>query len=151
MIKTLIILCSSVNIGDLEAKKLVTEDLIKRINFSTIYEIDTSDKFNKIILEYQQIPNKEFIISFGEKSLDFLQYLNKENLLISNSYIGAVIHQYDYNIETLPLSYLSIPEAVINSPEKQFTLNKIPKYTLVYNVPTNNPSVEDLKKSYDMW
>lgn len=151
MVDEIIILCSSTNIGDQDTKKLIIEALAKKITFSTIYEIDTNKEFSKILLDYKQLPNKKFILSFGEKSLDFLEYLNHEHLLSYSSYIGASIHQYDYNVAKLPLSYLCIPNIVIDSEDKKSVIDKIPKSTLVSSMPTNNPSIEKLQAAYESW
>jgi hypothetical protein len=59
--------------------------------------------------------------------------------------------QYDNYIKDLPLDYLAIPESVLNTDEKKQVINKIPKVTLTFSVPTDNPTIFELKESYEKW
>ena len=150
MIKTIIFLCSSVNIGDLSNKSSILNELLQKTQIENIYTIDTDKEFSSISKEFLLLSNHEVIFSIGEKSLDFLHYLHNKNLLNTDkSYIAASIHQYDNYIKDLPLDYLAIPESVLNTDEKKQVINKIPKVTLTFSVPTDNPTIFELKESYE--
>lgn len=152
MIKTIIFLCSSVNIGDLSNKSSILNELLQKTPIENIHTIDTDKEFSSISKEFLSFSNHEVIFSIGEKSLDFLHYLHNKNLLNSDkSYIAASIHQYDNYIKDLPLDYLAIPESTLNTDEKKQVINKIPKVTLTFSVPTDNPTIFELKESYEKW
>ncbi len=152
MFSEIVFLCSSANIGDRASSQALLNEFSKKMNITKTYTIDTSKDFDLLSKEYTSISSKNFVFAVGEKSLDFLQYLNQHHLLKNDeSFIAASIHQYDNNLNNLPLSYISIPEAVINTEEKKQIIYKIPASTLTFSVPTLNPNIETLKQSYDSW
>ena len=118
MFSEIVFLCSSANIGDRASSQALLNEFSKKMNITKTYTIDTSKDFDLLSKEYTSISSKNFVFAVGEKSLDFLQYLNQHHLLKNDeSFIAASIHQYDNNLNNLPLSYISIPEAVINTDE----------------------------------
>lgn len=150
--KKIIFLFSKVNIGDVANANSIFNKLLKKSNIKERVDIDVNEDFNLIADKYSSIKQKDIVFAVGEKAMGFLNYLHKNELIDKQeSKIAAIIHQYDERIKEVPLDYISLPEVVIDSEEKKNIINNISSSTLTFSVPTNNPSIELLKQSYDNW
>jgi hypothetical protein len=66
------------------------------------------------------------------------------------SYIYFGTHQYIDDIGRLAIDHIVIPEAAIDTNQK-IIIESFPNFTLTFAVPSSNPSVQDLEKSYHDW
>ncbi len=88
----------------------------------------------------------------GEKGVAALKQLHTAGLLSSTStYVVAAPYQYMDDLRGLPLDHLVIPESAIGTPEKCSSLSPTGRCTLIFGIPTHNPSIAELRAAYEKW
>lgn len=157
MLKVLI-LVSSLHTGDMSQVEEISRAFSKNnimIHKETIDAkepfISAADKYYKLT---QQIPKNEKYITLavGEEPMKLLKLLSQNKMInTKRSYTCLFIHQYFSNIKHLQLDQLIIPQITINTKEEMEVVKKIPNVTYIFAPLSNNPSVEELKNSYDNW
>ena len=171
MFTKILFLYSVINVGDAGHVKAVYESLNTKLHPLTKYEFHINGNTEELISSFKDVTTKledehYVVFAVGEKGAEALKTLSDAKLIRTDeAYVGLGIHQYFDIISQLPLDYISIPEAVVNSlsesaagseaaagvPDKKNVVDSIPKHTLTFSVPTANPSLDVLKKSYDEW
>jgi hypothetical protein len=151
MFLKILLLYSSVNIGDVSHANALYASLAERVENISRYDIDTNKKFSTIEDEYKT-EDVDIVLSVGEKSIDFLEYLKKHDFLKhKNRILAASLHQYNNKLDNLPLDYIALPEVSINTPEKKASIQHIPHHRFTFAVPNINPDINALKKDYMSW
>lgn len=157
MLIKILVLCSALNMGDVGNFESILTAMANNHLKVEKYVIDVSKSPEDIAKNYKEITtkmegNKFITLGVGERGMEALAHLNNSKMLDpNNSYIALGIHQYFDTISSLPLNYVAIPEATLDNSQKKATVDRIPFKTLTFAVPTNNPTPEMLKKSYDSW
>ena len=157
MIIKILLLVSSVHLGDVGQATATIKALSADIAIE-VFDIDASKHPEEARLEYldkvKTIPKDQnyITLAIGESGMELLEYLS-DNRAIDNSrsYTCLSIHQYFYEFEKLKLDHIILPESTINTIEKDKLLENISNINLILTPLTNNPSVEELKTSYNNW
>lgn len=148
----IVFLYSTVNIGDEANANSIFNELSKKSSIKERFDIDVNEDFSLIATQYLALNHKDIVFAVGEKAMSFLSYLHKNGLIDKReSIVAATIHQYDDGIKKIPLDYLALPAVVLDNEEKRKVVANINSFTLTFSVPTNNPSTDILKQSYDNW
>lgn len=157
MLIKILVLCSALNIGDVSHSKSVLSVISDNHVKVEKYEIDASKPADVMENQYKKAvakigEGKYITFAVGEKGMEALSRLNSSKELdTKHSYTALGIHQYFDVISSLPLNYIAIPEVTLDNKEKKDVVAKIPTKTLMSAVPTNNPTPEALKESYNNW
>jgi len=152
-----------VNLGDVSYFEALQDALIASKNEIEIYKIDINSPLNqvetqieKIISNYSLNEEKICCFSVGEKGIQCLASLSSLKKQNRNIKMAAAVHQYFDVIHELlikdKLDFLAIPSSALNNAQKkEFAFVKNCSFYFTLGVGTKNPSLLELKKSYEGW
>lgn len=153
MLKSIILLYSLVNVGDVSHGTVLAEKLKQAVPGLEVTLIDANLSANDLEAEYNKIqtkltPQDSMVLAIGEKGLSALSILNQAKYFENSKVpLGASVHMYFDTIQSLPLNFLAIPE----TESKKGTFKHIPNTTFTLTVPSKNPSLNELKTAYEKW
>ena len=166
MLTKLILLYSFSQAGDTAHIQSLEKVLTHKLENKEIYSINANNDKAEILKEFKEIVDKKkndiqpqnktkyLILTVGEKGVDALEEITEGKLIDSNYYIYWGIHQYSAKIKDykkLKLDHLQIPETSLNNTEKMKSVKDIPNISKTLTVPNINPTIEELKNSFDEW
>jgi hypothetical protein len=150
MIKILF-LASSLNTGDLNQKDAILSALSNIEPIEIIVDA-SSPNAKEIFLDKAPQNEKYITIAIGDHGQNLLLEL-KNHIDKENNYVVLSTHQYTDKIAELTLNkiidHIALPEATINSKARKH-ISKI-NQSLLFTVPTKNPSLDNLKHDYNNW
>lgn len=153
----LVVACSTRNVGDVAHAQQLMKYLPQELSLIRQFDIDASEepaslseKYVKVLKEIGE--GRQILLSIGELGLRFLVHLNTTKAIpLRTTFIAVGIHQYMPELSSLPLQYVAVPKATVDTPEKRAVIAAIPASTLTFAVPTSTPSQESLKEAYESW
>lgn len=157
MFTKILFLYSDIHSGDAAHADAVYTALLQGLTPLTKYYVDMECDEETLVSRFKEaskeIEEEKYVIfAIGEKGMGALNVLNhNQSINMKNAYIGLGIHQYFDMVKDLNLDYIAIPEAAVDTPEKSQIIEAIKKHSLTFAVPTNNPTSEDIKRSYEEW
>lgn len=141
MITEVLIIASSLNLGDVGHAKAIVKAL------ETEQQAPITQKIldaNAPLTPLEGHPS--LILVVGEKGLTALKTLTID----PNAYVVFGTHQYTTELEGAQniIKHVVIPQTAVCPPG---VLEQFATRTMTFAVPTNNPSLPELKASYDSW
>lgn len=148
MIKEILILTSSLNLGDVGHATAIVKALETEQHAPIVQvKLDTNKPLEDVKKEYDALPLKpNHTLVVGEKGLVALKTLKID----PDNYVIFSSHQYTTELKDTgkKVKHVILPETA-TIPEG--ALQHFTKHSFTFAVPTNNPSVEELKAAYEGW
>ncbi len=164
MITKLILLYSFTQAGDTSHIKALEKQLTSDIKFEKIVTFNADLQKDKLLKEFENFNKLEhestkndihhLVLTAGEKGGEALEIIANNNYLTDKSYVYWGTHQFIAkikNYKNLKLDHLQIPASAIDNSEKEDIIKNIANVTKTLTVPNINPSIQELKESYDKW
>ncbi len=148
MIGKIILLVSSLNVGDISQSQVLTN------SEGIIIDVSNASAQDDYLAAISKIPLQDPYVNLaiGEKGMEFLKILTQKKLLDEkHSYSILMIHQYSDAFADISIDHIIVPEVTIDTDHKWQIIKKFKHRTLTFAVLSNNPSEAALKSAYDTW
>ena len=149
------LLVSSLNTGDLNHGDAILEALADLNPKVIIIDASKTTAKDEYLRQLKTVPKdtKYITLAVGPLGQSFLSEIKKLDLDKQHNYIVLSIHQYtDLSKELVKnkvINHIALPEAILTNLDK-IEISKI-NTSLLFAVPTKNPSLNELKLSYNTW